>query len=276
MAPHKPIYAIVLDAGPILRNEASGSTLLAKAERLYTVTPVISEIRDPSARSRVETTLLPFLTIRNPKPDSVKFIRDFSRKTGDLHVLSSADIQVLALSYELEVELNGGDWRLRKAPGQKKLNGLPPIIQPVIAESPALVSQAEQAGNVSSSIEDSVPNVSPPQKREDTEYQVSDQDNTTACEGSKISQILESVHIRNQEPNQGGVTDPLNSDPTADTNSEQDARLSESDTSGSEGWITPSNITKQRAKDENASLEHLSNDKVLQVGTLTGDFAMQV
>ena len=41
----------------------------------------------------------------------------FSKKTGDYGVLSLADIHILALTYELECELNHGDWRLLKEPG---------------------------------------------------------------------------------------------------------------------------------------------------------------
>jgi RNA-binding protein NOB1 len=42
---------------------------------------------------------------------------EFARKTGDYEVLSAADLQVLALTYELECELNHGDWRLHREPG---------------------------------------------------------------------------------------------------------------------------------------------------------------
>jgi RNA-binding protein NOB1 len=44
-------------------------------------------------------------------------VTTFSKKTGDYGVLSPADIHVLALTYELECELNHGDWRLMKEPG---------------------------------------------------------------------------------------------------------------------------------------------------------------
>lgn len=41
------------------------------------------------------------------------FVTGFARRTGDLQVLSKPDLQLLALTYELEVERNGGDvWRL--------------------------------------------------------------------------------------------------------------------------------------------------------------------
>lgn len=41
-------------------------------------------------------------------------------------VLSKPDIHLIALTYDLECERNGGDWRLRKEPGQKSVNGAPP------------------------------------------------------------------------------------------------------------------------------------------------------
>ena len=42
---------------------------------------------------------------------------EFAKKTGDYEVLSRADVHILALTYELECELNKGDWRLYTEPG---------------------------------------------------------------------------------------------------------------------------------------------------------------
>ena len=123
----KPVHTIVLDTGAIIRNHPTVSTLLAQSEQIVTVPAIITEIRDAATRSRVETQLKPFLTLRSPTPASIKFVTDFARKTGDLDVLSKPDIQIVALAYELECERNGGDWRLRKNPGQKGMNGKPPV-----------------------------------------------------------------------------------------------------------------------------------------------------
>ncbi|KAK1007320.1 20S-pre-rRNA D-site endonuclease nob1, partial [Friedmanniomyces endolithicus] len=123
----KPVHTLVLDTGAIIKNEPPISSLIAQSESLVTVPAIISEIRDAATRSRVETTLLPFLTIRSPAPASIKVITDFARKTGDLAVLSKPDIQIIALTYEVECERNSGDWRLRRVPGQKRLNGAPPV-----------------------------------------------------------------------------------------------------------------------------------------------------
>src|SRR6266516_7375472 len=103
----KAIHTLVLDAGPIIKNEPSVSTLLGQAEFLATIPAVVGELLDNATRSRVETTLLPFLTIRTPTTASVKIVTDFARKTGDIGVLSKPDLQVLALAYEIECERNG-------------------------------------------------------------------------------------------------------------------------------------------------------------------------
>jgi RNA-binding protein NOB1 len=144
MAAEKPFHTIVLDAGPIIRGEPGVSTLLQQCEQIISTPAVITEIRDESTRSRISTSLLPFLVQRNPKPDSVKTVTDFARKTGDLVVLSRVDIQLLALSYELECERNGGNWRLRRSPGQKGTNGPPPSKAGASNEEPADDKKDEQ------------------------------------------------------------------------------------------------------------------------------------
>ncbi|KAI1001023.1 hypothetical protein K3495_g7175 [Podosphaera aphanis] len=120
------VHSLILDSGPIIKNDPQVSTLLSQAEVLYTIPAVIDEIRDATTRARVKSTLLPFLTLRSPKPASIKFIQSFAQKTGDLEVLSRPDLHLLALAYELECERNHGDWRLRSVPGQKRINGAPP------------------------------------------------------------------------------------------------------------------------------------------------------
>merc|ERR1711939_524400 len=122
----KPIHSLILDSGPIIKNDPHVSTILGQAENIYTIPAVIDEIRDAVTRARLESTLLPFLKLRSPRPASVKVITDFARKTGDLEVLSRPDIHLMALAYELECERNNGDWRLRSDPNQKKINGEPP------------------------------------------------------------------------------------------------------------------------------------------------------
>ncbi|ANB11028.1 Nob1p [Sugiyamaella lignohabitans] len=114
------INSLILDAGPLLTQ--TFSDLHSRAEKFFTTPSVYNEIKDERARQNL---LLwgEELVVRQPKPSSIAAVSEFSKKTGDYAVLSSTDMHILALCYELEVELNGGDWRLRKVPGQKNING---------------------------------------------------------------------------------------------------------------------------------------------------------
>jgi RNA-binding protein NOB1 len=120
-------------------------------------------VRDEAARSRFQTTWSPFLKLRNPRPESIEFVTNFARRTGDLQVLSKPDIHLLALTYDLEVERNGGDWRLRNEPNQKRVNGKPPGRAEAETGEPS-EAEKEEAAQSSSPVADSETT----EKQEDT------------------------------------------------------------------------------------------------------------
>lgn len=110
------VRALVLDATPLITQ--SYSHYQAFAQSFYTTPTVFGEIRDASARKNLEIWQgLGTLKLRHPSQDSIKKVSAFAKLTGDYVVLSANDIHILALAYELETELNQGDWRLRKYPG---------------------------------------------------------------------------------------------------------------------------------------------------------------
>ena len=120
-APAKKYRALVVDSGPIIR--LSGlSTLWNKAETFYTVPAVVEEIRDAKAREHLEQ--LPFeLRTKDPSPEGIQKMIDFAKQTGDYPSLSSVDIQVLGLLYDLEREGCRGDLsHIRTSP--KRVIGL--------------------------------------------------------------------------------------------------------------------------------------------------------
>lgn len=279
----KPVHMIVLDAGPIIKNEPSVSSLLAQAAILVTTPAVISEIRDAATRSRVETTLTPFLTMREPRPASIKFITDFARKTGDLPVLSRPDVQILALAYELELERNGGDWRLRNNPGQKRTNGPPPAKQTeeegleskeaeesLEASTSAVVPEEAEHSvdhtegvslnateNASKAVPQNVDDVSSSSSTQQTPLQ----DTPASVSQEIISDNLANLHVLTAtEPDEYELS-TLQSEDHNQNDSQQDA----SGDFDSEGWITPSNIKKQQAKDENTSIAQVPEPKTMQV-----------
>jgi RNA-binding protein NOB1 len=95
-------YALIVDSGAIIKHSGF-STLHNAAQKYVTVQGVIDEIRDSKARQHLDT--LPFqLEVRNPTAEGISRVVEFSKKTGDYPSLSSVDIHVLALQYDLEKE----------------------------------------------------------------------------------------------------------------------------------------------------------------------------
>ncbi|KAI1749175.1 Nin one binding Zn-ribbon like-domain-containing protein [Xylaria castorea] len=270
--PSKPIHALILDAGPLIKNDPPVSTLLAQADELYTLPSVVSEIRDAATRSRVETTLLPFLKLRSPRPASIKFVTDFARRTGDLEVLSKPDIHLMALAYELECELNGGDWRLRKTPGQKGVNG----------KSPAQIEKekANASNNPDVAGEASTEDAQGAEESKKVEVNTAEETPFSEPAGTADPSTEETQPITEQE----AITQTLDSlsleqsaTPTVDfateTTTTDDTNIQEAE-DDDDGWITPSNLKKHQVKDQLAQPVQPAQ-RVLKVALLTSDYAMQ-
>lgn len=111
----RPIHSLVLDTAPLL-TIAYSQLKSFNATHYYTVPLAREEVKDETARGALEIWGSE-LRIRQPLAKSIQEVTSFAKKTGDYAVLSIADIHVLALTYELECELNHGDWRLLKEPG---------------------------------------------------------------------------------------------------------------------------------------------------------------
>lgn len=284
----KPIHTLILDAGPLLKNTPPLSTLLAQSVELLTTPSVISEIRDPDARNRIDTFYLPFLKQRKPSSNSVNVVSEFARKTGDRPVLSTTDIELIALAYEVECERNCGDWRLRSVPGQKTLNGKPPSA-PATSTATAQEEEKEEEGTNAGDDNDDHGN----NGAKDTMIR------TTATDADEVSRVMENLGtIRLGEAEEEERTEEL-PPPLVETelvnNSSTEVELggtkendneieaivedksenhgkgdSGSDSEG--GWITPSNYKKHQAQDEARS--DASEPKFMQVAMITTDFAV--
>ncbi|CZT21835.1 related to art-4 protein [Ramularia collo-cygni] len=284
MATDKPVHTVVLDTGAIIKNDPSVSTLLSQTENIITVPAIITEIKDAATRSRVETTLRPFLSLRSPTPASVKVITDFARKTGDLAVLSKPDIQIIALTYELECERNGGDWRLRRVPGQKGLNGAPPARTE--GQGNGETEAAKSEDTVTESSEQSEAKASEPAAVE-TGVDVPDSINLERSGDVKESEALLIPAEIAQDPDVVvQITSALESANLADKGEPASDHLESQEASGEApddpdsdsdggGWITPGNLKKKQAEDASASTKQIAEPKTMQVAVLTSDFAMQ-
>nr|XP_057944389.1 RNA-binding protein NOB1 isoform X2 [Doryrhamphus excisus] len=99
---------VVADAGAFLKK----APLQDIGKNIYTLKAVVDEIRDKATRRSL--AFLPYqLTFREPRPEVVRL--EFSKKTGDYPSLSSTDIKVLALTWQLEQE-HVGTQNLRTEP----------------------------------------------------------------------------------------------------------------------------------------------------------------
>jgi RNA-binding protein NOB1 len=242
VASTKPVHTIVLDAGPILKNTPPLSTLLAQCEEIITVPSVVAEIRDPDARARVETLYMPFLKQRTPTPKSFNIISEFARKTGDRSVLSRTDIEVLALAYELECEKNEGDWRLRSVPGQKRINGKPPVKE----EEPTEATESADVEAITEGVKETTVADEPEAPKKEEESIATEETNEL---------VEAAVEIADEE--------------AQEEEEEDDA----ADSDGGE-WITPTNYKKRLAEDDSGSATLTAAPKTMQVATMTTDFAV--
>ncbi|KAI1206909.1 D-site 20S pre-rRNA nuclease [Annulohypoxylon truncatum] len=264
----KPIHSLVVDTGPLIKNDPPVSTLLAQSHELYTLPSVLSEVRDAATRARVETTLLPFLELRSPKPESVKFVTDFARRTGDLEVLSKPDIHLIALTYELECERNGGDWRLRKTPAQKGLNGKAPKKD----EDDATEQKEIENGESTKAEESSEPRDGTEQTPLEVDVEEATKEKTETQEQPTVQQetVTQALDSLSLEPSALPTVDTVLNDAAAPETNTQEAEEDDDE----EGWITPSNLKKHQAKDQLSGPER-PIEKFLQVALLTSDYAMQ-
>ena len=292
--PQKLVHTLVLDTGAIIKNEPSVSTLISKADSLITVPAIIAEIKDAVTKSRVETLLMPFLTIRTPSPAAMQFVTDFARRTGDLPVLSKPDLQIIALTYELECERSGGDAKLRRVPGQKGLNFQ--VEAKVKAEAEAKAKAAAEVKDESKSeVSPSEEHQVAPEEKWETipkkangvaktvEQPTAEAETTTEAAPAEVQQGEEAQKDVTEALAQTSINDDntttqaqeeqaSNVEPTQEEAANEDG--SDSDSDGGD-WITPSNLKQKQAEDAAPDSAEATPQKKMEVAVLTTDFAMQ-
>ncbi|SPO21567.1 related to NOB1 - essential nuclear protein involved in proteasome maturation and synthesis of 40S ribosomal subunits [Ustilago trichophora] len=112
------IDTLILDAGALIMR----APLDGLASEYYIPPRVIEEIKHASAREYLESLRLRpdfKLHIVQPGPASMVAVSEFAKKTGDIGVLSTQDLEVIALTYEREVHRHGTK-RIRSSPDGKR------------------------------------------------------------------------------------------------------------------------------------------------------------
>uniref|UniRef100_A0A2R8ZDS0 RNA-binding protein NOB1 n=1 Tax=Pan paniscus TaxID=9597 RepID=A0A2R8ZDS0_PANPA len=220
-------------AGAFLRDAA----LQDIGKNIYTIREVVTEIRDKATCRRL--AVLPYeLRFKEPLLEYVRLVTEFSKKTGDYPSLSATDIQVLALTYQLEAEFVGVS-HLKQEPQKVKVS--------------LSIQHPETPLHISGFHLPSKPK--PPQETEKGH---------PACEPENL-EFSSFMFWRNPLPN----IDHELQEPLIDRENGSEDRKDDSDDDGG-GWITPSNI-----KQIQQQLEQCDVPEDVRVGCMTTDFARQ-
>lgn len=266
------------------------------ADYLITVPEVLKEIKNKRQLKRL--CVLPYdLVVDEPSPDAVKHVIEFAKKTGDYLSLSSADIKVIALTYQLEKEMIGTS-HLRVEPIVAKtiaskskpvelldpnpLVGFynPPASQTELEEKSRLnraiiADKVQEEENQKDQTDDD--DSASAEDEDDEEPQIDQTEEQLAAEFSKLDcslvteseadQILVSVKEDDQAKT---VTNGKVEKKDDDDDTDDDSADDESDSDGGD-WITPKNVVEMK----NACGKEVMEDAPCRVACMSTDYAVQ-
>ncbi|SCU92896.1 LAMI_0E12486g1_1 [Lachancea mirantina] len=265
------VDSLVLDATPLITQPYTHYQHYAKA--FYTTPTVLHEIKDERARENLKIwESIGSLKLRHPKKESVERVSNFARLTGDYSVLSANDIHIIALTYELEIELNGGDWRLRKTPGEDVEKG----DAREAADAAETTDVAETA--------DERPRDAKKKRRRGGKKQREKRIAAEIADGAKADEMFNrKVDLELEQP---ATNEAFEAEPQVAGNDEQKEDNDYYDDDDGE-WITPENLTEAMIKDSGEDTTGMlvgddSADPMKRldlpqnkVALATGDFAVQ-
>ncbi|XP_076848719.1 RNA-binding protein NOB1 [Brachyhypopomus gauderio] len=270
------VQHVVADAGAFLKK----APLHEIGENIYSLNDVVNEIRDKQTKKNL--AFLPYkLNFKEPFPEHVRFVTEFSKKTGDYPSLSATDIKVLALTYQLELE-NVGAAHLKKEPAvQVEVRSTQRH-----PESPLDIAGFHLPSKKSSKCPDADvqnPRVSPePQTAESSEFNSfqfwrtplpsveADLLELLGADTVVVTDKLQSVDLSgdSQKTVSQTVLEEGGENYGVEKEVEDEEENDEEDDGG--GWITPGNI-----KQVQMEVGNCQQSADVKVGCVTTDFAMQ-
>lgn len=272
----KSIKHLIVDTSAFIR----AANLQDIAENVYTIQEVIDEITND--RQRKKLVVLPYdLKVKDVFADNIKFITEFSKKTGDYSSLSATDIKVMALTYQLEKEKVGGTEHLKDEPTMQKsvkVTGLAGFNLHPNYEN-ANQETGEKDSNANNNKETSEPLQQPIGETVNVEtgesFEVKHQQNcqttTNETDDDKLAEEI-SKQINDMDLKDDKVDELMVkvSDEEATDSYDDDDDEDETDSDGGE-WITTKNLAEKRKEMELGEFE----EKDVEVACITSDFAMQ-
>ncbi|KAL0978017.1 hypothetical protein UPYG_G00164830 [Umbra pygmaea] len=250
-------------------------------KNIYTVRDVVEEIRDKITRQSL--SFLPYqLNLKEPLPEYIRLVTEFSKKTGDYPSLSATDIKVLALTYQLEKE-NVGTEHLKKEPevtvevcSTRRHPGTVVDVAGFHFPSKRLAN-GSFSGTARLTPAAQSPHIyNPPEMEQYNSFQFwrtplpcvdPDLLGLLNVEDLSISDGDAAPDTSHTDPQPGSEHRDLDEDGSGTTGEEEEE---EDDDDDGSGWITPSNI-KQVQMETRSWVSSVG----VTVGCLTTDFAMQ-
>ncbi|KAM3665388.1 RNA-binding protein NOB1 isoform 2-T2 [Ammospiza maritima maritima] len=245
---------VVADTGAFL----SAAPLQDIADALYTVPEVLAEIRDRPTRRRLAA--LPCeLRVRRPRPELLRLVTEFSKKTGDYPSLSAADLQVLALTCQLQAEIDGPGCVRWEPQDKVRLSSTPRHPEaPLHLAGFHLPAKHKPAGK------------GPHQPSSSRAPAESDEFGSFLYWRPPLPSIEEELRELLAITSSPEPPEQHRSSADGASAGEEEEEDEESD-DDDEGWITPSNL-----KEAQQDMGHFDTAPVgVQVGCVTTDFAMQ-
>ncbi|BGP29248.1 20S-pre-rRNA D-site endonuclease nob1 [Rhodotorula toruloides] len=299
LAGQRAIKHLIVDTGALIAAPVSS---LRNTATHYLVTPdVVAELRDKRGRNVIDEARLQLpadtveegkerdelfrgnegFEVREPTAEAVAKITAFARKTGDLSVLSSADIRVLALCLTLELEENG-TWRVRDHPGQV-LTGPPKEEK----EGKGKEKEGDEAERLAQDVEQ-LDVADGDAKKEDEQATPASESSTSNAPAASSSTASSAPSTSTPALDSSSAAAPSTS--TAETpaeNADDDAVSDAGSDSSAGSWITPDNVYSHKVRDlglfeapstssSSSSPSSAARPKtIMKAAVLTGDFAMQ-
>lgn len=282
----KKIQYLVVDTGAFLKN----ASIPELAENVITCQEVVDEVTNHRQLRRL--VVLPYeLQIKDVFPENVKFVTEFSKKTGDYPSLSATDIKVIALTYQLEKEKVGSE-HLKVMPEAQRTITFQnrPTVDPKDVVGFYIPSGQHSAGD---EIDDSSTVAAPVNSTtSDRSHPEVLDSNCETIDDLKCSEISEDDSEEEHTAESDVDEDKEEVDPStvlvrvqelsldcnnSNTDEGSDSYQGDSGDSDNEddsdggGWITPDNIALAKKK-MNAEFEE---EKEVTVACITTDFAMQ-
>lgn len=242
----KAVNFLIVDSSVLIRR----APLKDLAEKVYAVEAVVSEIKDIKTRESLQ--VLPYeFNFKEPTSDSIRFVSQFAKKTGDFHNLSVVDLHLIALTYQICKEnMNAEEFAQLKAEP-------PTENQPLInANNIKLDKSVNVAGFYI-----------PPRKQKP-------QTNKDSTAESNLVENFENIKL-NTEKNDVNNNDNVGIIFKSNTDNTENLVEEDEDEDDGEGWITPGNFDIVKQMSSVQGDEECIDDMQITVGCMTSDFSMQ-